>query len=109
MNMVNNISNKQIWGLGELLLTTTITKMADWRLDKLVVGLIFYVMIVIIVLSLINNHNARVTLSYLGRVVQDCTSLLVSLKKCDVTLNFVKHFTNKIAHYIIRNSSSSAD
>lgn len=52
--------------------------------------------------------SSSVTLLYLGRVVQDYKSLLVSFKERNVMLNFVKRFAKKVAHYIRRTSSSIA-
>lgn len=55
-------------------------------------------------------RSATVNLLYLGRIVHDCKSLLVSLNKRNITLNFVKCSTNKVAHnYIARTTSSLAE
>lgn len=48
-------------------------------------------------------------LSYLGMVVQECKSLMVSLKERNITLSFVKLSANKVAHFIARNTSSIAE
>lgn len=48
-------------------------------------------------------------LSYLGRVVNECKDLLLSLKQRNVTLNFVKRSANRVAYCIARNSSSLAE
>lgn len=54
-------------------------------------------------------RSATVNLSYLGRIVQDCKSMLVSLKERNITLNFVKRSANRVAHYIARTTSSLAE
>lgn len=49
------------------------------------------------------------TLSYLGRVLEDCKNMLQTLREKNVTLLFVKRSVNKVAHYLARHSSSLAD
>lgn len=50
-----------------------------------------------------------INFSYLGRVVDDCKSLVSKLKKRHVPLKFVKQSTNKVAHFLARYNSSMAD
>ncbi|XP_074351531.1 uncharacterized protein LOC141690649 [Apium graveolens] len=52
---------------------------------------------------------SSVTLSYLGRVIDECKGLLAQLKERNVTLMFVKRSANKVAHYLARHSNSIAD
>ncbi|XP_074378327.1 uncharacterized protein LOC141719860 [Apium graveolens] len=52
---------------------------------------------------------STINLSYLGRVVDECRSLLLLLKERQITLNFVKRSANKVAHFLARQSSSIAD
>ncbi|XP_074374501.1 uncharacterized protein LOC141714903 [Apium graveolens] len=47
--------------------------------------------------------------SYWGRVVDECRSLLVSLKAKNVLLRFVKRSANRVSHYLARYSCSIAD
>lgn len=49
------------------------------------------------------------SLSYLGRVVQECRDLLASLKSQNLVLRFVKRSANSVSHYLARYSSSLAD
>lgn len=52
---------------------------------------------------------STINLSYLGRVVDECRSLLTLLKERQIALNFVKRSANKVIHFIARQSSSVAD
>lgn len=52
---------------------------------------------------------SSINLSYLGRTIKECKTLLAFLKECNVTLNFVKRSANRIAHHIARNFSFIAE
>lgn len=52
---------------------------------------------------------SSVHLSYFGRVIDECKSLVNELKNCRVTLNFVKQYANTVAHFLARHNSSVAD
>ncbi|XP_074352809.1 uncharacterized protein LOC141691960 [Apium graveolens] len=52
---------------------------------------------------------SNITLSYFGRMVDDCKAMLSQLKQHNVVLNFVKRSANKVAHELVRHSSSIAD
>lgn len=52
---------------------------------------------------------STVNLSYLGRIIDECKSLLSELKKRQVTLIFVKRSANKVTHFLARHNSSIAD
>lgn len=52
---------------------------------------------------------SSVNLSYLGRIVDECKSLVNELKNRHVALNFVKRSANKVAHFLARHNSSIAD
>lgn len=54
-------------------------------------------------------RSSSVTISYLGRIVKEFKDLLASLDECNVTLNFVKHSANKVAHFSATTSSSIAE
>ncbi|KAL8091728.1 hypothetical protein AgCh_034114 [Apium graveolens] len=49
------------------------------------------------------------TLSYLGRILEECKMLLSQLKVTNIVLHFVKRSANQVAHYLARHSSSIAD
>lgn len=53
-----------------------------------------------------NSYNS---LSYVGRVVDDCSQLLIGLQKQNLMLRFVKRSTNSLAHYLASHNSSIAD
>ena len=48
-------------------------------------------------------------LPYLGRVVQDCRTLLTNLSSKNVMFRFVKRSANKVAHFLARDSCSIAN
>lgn len=52
---------------------------------------------------------SSVHLSYFGRVIDECKSLVNELKNCRVTLNFVKQYANTVAHFLARHNSYVAD
>lgn len=52
---------------------------------------------------------SSVNLSYLGRVIDECKTLLKELRSRNVTLKFVRRSANMVAHYLARSSSSLAD
>ena len=52
---------------------------------------------------------SSITLSYYGRVLEECKELLSQLKERNIALNFVKRSANQVAHYLARHSSSIAD
>lgn len=49
-------------------------------------------------------RSAYISISYLGRVVEDCKRLLVGLQNQNVMLRFVKRFMNSVTHYLARYS-----
>lgn len=55
------------------------------------------------------NHCLSTNLSYLGRVIDECKSLLVELVDRKIMLKFVKRSENKVAHFIARHNISIAD
>ncbi|KAL8154779.1 hypothetical protein AgCh_000219 [Apium graveolens] len=54
-------------------------------------------------------RNSFVTLSYLGRLVNECRQLFIGLQDQNVMLRFVKRSANNVAHYLVSYSSSLAD
>ncbi|KAL8103095.1 hypothetical protein AgCh_027577 [Apium graveolens] len=54
-------------------------------------------------------RSSFVCFSYLGRVVNECRSLLVSLSNKNVVFKFVKRSANRVAHYLARYNYSIAD
>ncbi|XP_074341817.1 uncharacterized protein LOC141679208 [Apium graveolens] len=53
-------------------------------------------------------RSSFVCFSYLGRVVDECHKLLVSLSSKNVKFKFVKRSANKVAHYLARYNCSMA-
>lgn len=47
--------------------------------------------------------------SYLGRVIEECRSILASLSNKNVRFRFVKRSANKVAHYLATNNFYIAD
>ncbi|KAL8149999.1 hypothetical protein AgCh_006858 [Apium graveolens] len=61
-------------------------------------------------LQLVQAIRSSITsLSYLGRVIEDCKGMLVSLKDKNVILRFVKRSANRVSHYLARYNCSIAD
>ncbi|XP_074356412.1 uncharacterized protein LOC141696125 [Apium graveolens] len=52
---------------------------------------------------------SSINFSYLGRVVDECKSLLSDLQNRHVTLKFLKRSANKLAHFLARQNSSIVD
>lgn len=52
---------------------------------------------------------STVNLSYLGRIIDECKSLLNDLKNRHAVLNYVKRSANNVAHFLARHNSSIAD
>lgn len=44
------------------------------------------------------------SLSYLGRLVEDCKEIMAGLRDQNVLLWFVKRSSNKVAHYLARHT-----
>lgn len=61
-------------------------------------------------LQVIQAIRSTITsLSYLGRVVEDCRVLLLSLKARNVIIRFVKRSANRVSHFLARYSCSISD
>lgn len=54
-------------------------------------------------------RSSITSLSYLGRVIEDCRALLKGLKDQNVLIRFVKRLANRVSHYLARYSCSIAD
>ncbi|KAL1833637.1 hypothetical protein ACET3Z_003288 [Daucus carota] len=54
-------------------------------------------------------RSSYATLSYVGRLVEDCKQLLMDLQGKNVMLRFVKRSANSVTHYLASYSSSLAD
>ena len=49
------------------------------------------------------------TLSYFGRIINECKSLLSVLEDRNVDVKFVKRSANKVAHFLVKSTYSLAD
>lgn len=54
-------------------------------------------------------RNSYSSLSYLGRVVQECRDLMLQCKAKNTKLRFVKRSANSVAHYLARYSCLVAE
>lgn len=48
-------------------------------------------------------------LSYFGRVIHDCKTLLTVMHDRNVSIKFVKRSANNVAHYLARSTCSLSD
>lgn len=54
-------------------------------------------------------RSPYISLSYVGRVVEECRQLLPGVRDQNIELRFVKRSANRTAHYLARNSYLPAD
>lgn len=54
-------------------------------------------------------RSSFISLSYLGRVVEECRVLLKSLKNRNVLIRFVKRSANRVSHFLARYNCFIAD